>query len=372
MRFSWSRWLVVGVAAAVFAAGCGEDDESDSATAAEGDSSGVVEEAQAAAEEAAQVPTEIVQTEPVSPPKDAFIYHVGCDQSLEGCADKAKSVREAVEAIGWRFEMCDGGATSDRIAQCFTNAVNAKPDLIITNGIGAEEAGDSYAEVEKAGIPHVGMFTGNDPGTAPGVATEVGGDSCGTGAEELANWVIADSGGDANVMFVATDTFPCNQQRLAGFESVMEACEGCEVSTLKFAIDSIQSTLPQQMQAELQSQPDLDYIVGTFDAVALVAADAIRQAGKAEEIKVGGFDGNSPNLELIRNGDIQEADVATGGLEPGWVAVDAAARVLTGEELDPVTRVTNVLINPDNVDQVGDSYNGPEGFEDQFRALWGL
>jgi ribose transport system substrate-binding protein len=367
-------WLLAAGLTALAMAGCGDDSGESEATAGGESGSGasaIVEQAQAVVDEAAEIPTEILASESFSPPANASVYHVACDQSLEGCADKAKSLRQGVQALGWEFDLCDGGSAPDQIAQCFQNAVNAKPDVIVTNGIAAEQAGDSYAGVAEAGIPHVGMFTGNEPGQVEGVVTEVGGDACGTGAEELANWVIADSGGEANVLFVATDTFSCNKQRLAAFQSVMENCDGCAVDTLKFAIDSIQSTLPQQLQAELQSNPDIDYVVGTFDAVALVAADQVRQAGKADAIKVAGFDGNSPNLELMQNGDIQAADVATGGLEPGWVAADAAARILAGQEPRAVTPVTNVLITQENVGEVGDSYDGPEGFQEQFKELWG-
>ncbi len=363
---------VVGCAAvgAFVFAGCGSDDDSGDSGGGSVDS-GVVETSQAAVDEASQIPTKIVQTEKLQPEADGFIYHVGCDQSLEGCADKAKSLKAGVEALGYKFEMCDGGSTPDQISGCYNNAINAKPDVIVTNGISAEDAGDSYTKVADSGIPHIGMFTGNTPGKVDGIVTEVGGTSCSEGAKDLANWVIADSEGEANALFVGTNTFACNVQRLNEFTKQMKTCETCNLDTLKFSIDSIQSTLPQQIQAELQSNPDIDYVIGTFDAVALAAADIVRQAGKADSIKVAGFDGDGPNLELIQQGDIQAADVATGGLEPGWVAADAAARVIAGEKLEPNTPVTNVLITGDNAAEIGGSYDGPEGFEDQFRTLWG-
>ncbi|MDQ2700418.1 MAG: sugar ABC transporter substrate-binding protein [Actinomycetota bacterium] len=350
-------------------AGCGSDDSSDDSGG--NVDSGVVETAQAAADESTTVPAEIIAGEPFTPKADGFIYHVGCDQSLEGCAKQAKSLEAATKALGYKFELCDGGSTPDRIASCFTNAVNAKPDAIVTNGISSTDAGDSYTAVADSGIPHIAMFTGDPIGKVPGVVTEVAGNVCVTGAEDLANWIIADSDGEANVLFVGTETFNCNAQRLEGFSNQMKKCETCELDTLQFSIDSIQSTLPQQIQAELQSNADIDYIVGTFDSVALAAADIVRQAGKADSIKVAGFDGDGPNLELIRQGDVQAADMTTGGDEPGWVAADAAARVIAGEKVETTTPVTKLLVEEDNVNDIGDTYTGPEGFEEQFKSLWG-
>lgn len=369
-RFKFILALLGCVLAGAFVvAGCGSDDSSDD-SGASADSS-VVAAAQTALDKSTEIPTKIEQTEAFTPKPEGSIFHVACDQSLEGCADKAKSLQAGVEALGYDFELCDGGSSPDQISSCFTNAINAKPDVIVTNGISAEDAGDSYAKVAESGIPQIGMFTGNPPGEVEGVVTEVGGTSCSEGAKEMADWVIADSEGKANVLFVGTNTFACNVQRLDAFTTQMATCETCNVDTLKFAIASIQSTLPQQIQAELQSNPDIDYIVGTFDAVALAAADIVRQAGKADSIKVAGFDGDGPNLELIQQGDIQAADVATGGLEPGWVAADAAARLIAGEKLEPNSPVTNVVITDTNAAEIGGSYDGPAGFEDQFKALWG-
>jgi ribose transport system substrate-binding protein len=368
MRKGWLAALGAVLIVALGLAGCGDDDDSgqDSST----EDPPYLVQAKQATQEAAAVPNTILSEGSFSPKPDQTIYHVACDQALQGCANLAKAIEAAADAIGYGFEICDGGSSPDTIAQCWTNAVNAKPDAIITNGIGVDVAGDGYAAAAKANIPVVGMFTGNDLGV-DGVVTEVAGDECGPQGEMAGNWVIADSGGDANVLFVGTQTFKCNQQRQSGFESAMQKCTECKVSTLDFAIDAIQSTLPQQLQAKLQSTPDVDYVVGTFDAIALVAADAVRQAGKADSIRVAGFDADAPNLELIGNEDIQFADVTSGTTEPGYAAVDAAARSLVGEEVGESTDVTSMIVTPANIQEVGDGYAGPTGFEQQFAELWG-
>ena len=90
-----------------------------------------------------------------------------------------------------------------------------------------------------------------------------------------------------------------------------------------------------------------------------------------DSIKVAGFDGDGPNLELIRQGDVQAADLTTGGDEPGWVAADAAARVIAGEPVETTTPVTKLLVVDANASDIGDTYKGPEGFEEQFKSLWG-
>jgi ribose transport system substrate-binding protein len=378
-------WIAVVLIVAAVVAGCGGGGSSSSSEATESSGgstqeaeaggeesagSSTVSEAQKATEEAEAIPTEILATEPVKPKAGGTVFHVACNLSLEGCANQAKGLKSAAEAIGFKYEQCNGGASAETVSQCFSNAVNAHPDVIIPNGIGIEEAGEGFAAATKAGIPIVGMFTGDPPGSE-GVETEIAGETCPEEGKAAANWVIADSEGKANVVFIGTQTYTCNKQREAGFMEQMETCSECTAKTLTFSIATMQSSLPQQINAELQSNTEVEYMVGTFDAVSLAAAEAIRQAGKTEQIQVGGFDANAPNLELIGNEEIQKFDVTSGTTEPGWAGIDAAARVMNGEKVPPSTPVTTVMITANNIEKIGEAYVGAEGFEEQFEKLWG-
>src|SRR5882757_208953 len=275
-------WIAVLLTAAAVIAGCGgggsssssESTESSGGSAQEAETeaggeeaagSSAVAEAQKATEEAEAIPTEIPATEPVTPKAGGTIYHVACNLSLEGCANQAKGLKSAAEAIGFKYEQCNGGASAESVSQCFSNAVNAHPDVIIPNGIGIEEAGEGFAAAKKAGIPIVGMFTGDPPGSE-GVLTEVAGETCPEEGKAAANWVIADSEGKGNVVFIGTQTYTCNKQREQGFMEQMETCSECEAKALTFSIATMESSLPQQINAELQSNTEVEYMVGTFDA----------------------------------------------------------------------------------------------------------
>lgn len=366
---AWIAALVLAVA------GCGSDDkDTGTTTASDGANASAPAWLTAAKESAAAgtaMPTEIKSAElgPFDPPAKGLVYHVACNMALEGCSKNAKGLESGVKALGYDFKMCDGGTTADKIGACFANAINAKPDAIVVNGIGADSAADSFAKVAAAKIPLIGMFTG-DATPTENVVAQVGGDACTVGAEKLADWIIADSGGKADVLFVGTKTYACNILREEAFTAQMKTCETCKVTSLPFAIAAVQSQLPQQLQSALQSNPNVNYVVGTFDAVALVATDAIRQAGKTDKIKVGGFDGDAPNLALIAKGDIQAVDVVTGKPESGWTAADAAARAIAGEKLPDNLPVTSVVIDKTNAAEIG-TYDGPKGFEQQFQQLWG-
>lgn len=328
--------------------------------------------AEAATKQATQVPTSILQTSLGSfkPKKSGLIFHVACNLALEGCSKLANGIKAGTLAMGYKFKLCNGGTTANQISACFTQAIAAHPTAIVVNGIGYSDAANSFVAAAKANVPIVGSFTGDKPGIK-GVVTEVAGNTCGQQARTIANAIIADSKGKANVLWVGTSTYTCNIQRQNGFLSQMKTCPTCKVQTLSFAIDALQSQLPSQLQSALQSNPNLTYVVGTFDAVALAATQAIRSAGKQASIKVAGFDGDAPDLQLVKNGDIQRWDDVTGGGEPGYAAVDAAARHAVGKPVPKVTNITTMLVTKGNYSKIAPLYQGPQGYVKQFRTLWG-
>jgi ribose transport system substrate-binding protein len=380
------RLVIVGLTAALLAAviaGCGSSSSSTTSSSSGGAATTTASPAasstpswltaaQAATTKAEQVPTSILQTSlgSFTPKSNGLIFHVACNLALEGCSKLANGIKAGTLAIGYKFQLCNGGTTADQINSCFRQAIAAKPTAIVVNGIGDSDAANSFAAAAKAGVPIVGSFTGDSPGVK-GVVTEVAGNTCTQQAKTIADAIIADSKGKANALWVGTNTYTCNIQRQAGFLAEMKTCTTCTVHTLSFDINSITSQLPQQLTSALQSNPNLTYVVGTFDAVALAATQAVRQAGKASSIRVAGFDGDAPDLQLVSKGDIQMWDDVTGGGEPGFAAVDAAARHAVGKPVPPVTNVTTMLVTKDNYAQIAPTYQGPSGYAAQFEKLWG-
>lgn len=307
------------------------------------------------------------------PKANGTIYHIACNLALPGCTKIKNGIQAGVKALGYKFKLCNGGTTADQVTACFTNAINAKPSAVIINGIGTSGAADGFARLAAKKIPVIGTFTGNKLGTK-GVATEIAGTTCSAQSKQLADVIMADSNGKANVLYVGAKDFTCLVQRQSGFLGEMKKCTTCKVTTLEFAIAGLTSQLPQQLQSALQSNPDVTYIVGTFDFAALTAVDAIRQAGKSGQIKVLGYDGDAPNLDLVKKGDIQIADNTTGAGEDGWAAADAAARAMLGQKLKPSTPVTTLVVTQKNFSQIPGgkgNYDGPTGYQAQFKKLWG-
>ena len=359
------------VAATVALAGCNSSDTSgDDGPAAGGP---WLDEAKTIAQTAVQLPSEIAVKGlgPVKPPASMTVYFVGCDQSIPGCVAQVEGVRQATEALGFKLEVCDAKSDVASFQNCMSQAVNAKPDVIVNNARPSSDASEAYAKAHELDIPVIGQFTAQRPDPEKGNTVEVG-NVCQIEGELLGNYIVSQSGGKANVAIFADTVYQCNGQRADGVKAALDKCPSCKVSVDRFSAATAQTDLPPALQAKIQSNPSLNWVVSTPGFSGVMAADAVPQAGKADGISVGTFDGDEPTLALVRQGDIIKADVASGVYENGWTVVDAALRLKAGQTIpDSIENPTQLLMTQDSAPNSG-TYDGADGFRDQFKALWGV
>ncbi|MDH6279852.1 sugar ABC transporter substrate-binding protein [Prescottella agglutinans] len=362
------------ITASLVVVGCaGATGDSASASGTDPAGSAWLAAAENAAQAATTVPTVIRAAElgPVTPPATRTIFFVGCDQSIPGCVAQVTGVQEAAAALKYTVKVCDAKADVASFQNCMSQAVNAKPDVIVNNARPAADAAEAYAAAHAAGIPVIGQFTSEQPDPAKGNTVEVG-NVCHQEGEMLGNFIVAESGGKADVAVFADTVYGCNGQRAEGIETALDRCASCKSTIKRFSAATAQTDLPPALQATIQSNPKLNWIVGTPGFSGLMASDAVRQAGKADSISVGTFDGDEPGLALARKGDIIKADVASGVYENGWTVVDAAVRLAAGQTIpNGISNPTQLLMTQSSVPQSG-TYEGATGFRDQFKQLWGV
>jgi ribose transport system substrate-binding protein len=382
-------FIALAALAAVMLSACGGGDSSSSSSGAEetAEAGGGTEEtaeagsgggeslatAEKVAAETIKAPTEIEANEfgPVTPQKGALLYFIGCDQSIPGCVAQVHGFEEGAKAAGYETKVCDAKFEIANFQNCMNQAVQAKPAAIVNNARPQSDAPEAYAKAHEAEIPVIGQFTAEKPEPEEGNAGEVG-YVCEHEAEILGNQIVAESGGKANVAVFADTVYQCNQQRAAGLENVLDECEGCTVSVEQFSAATAQTDLPSLFQSTIQGNPDLEWIVAAPGFAGSLAAASIRESGKSEEISVGTFDGEEPELELLRQKEIVKLDVLSGIYENGWCVVDLISRLLAGEPVPGnIENPTQQALTQENVPAEG-SFEGAEGYEEQFKKLWGV
>lgn len=137
--------------------------------------------------------------------------------------------------------------------------------------------------------------------------------------------------------------------RLVGFKDAVADNAGFElVSELRtdWSRDQGYSNAQDMMEAN----PDLQLIFAASSAIALGAVEAIAQAGKADQIKVIGFDGTSDDITSIKAGELFACS-SQNTTEYADTAMQVIEKLINGEDVDKVINTNCFLMNADNVDQ---------------------
>ena len=192
-------------------------------------------------------------------------------------------------------------------------------------------------EANAAGIP---VFTVDIPCNEPGVkiTTQIATNNLGGGREagEAMIEALGESGGQVAVLHLK-QVESC-QLRAQGFKDVIEAHNAAGKAKIEIVAE-LESGGAKDLGYKatediLQSNPDLRGIFAINDPAALGARAALEKAGKAQQVKIIGFDGQPEGKQAIKDGKIY-ADPIQFPDKMGDQIVDAIVRHSKGETLPP-------------------------------------
>ncbi len=202
----------------------------------------------------------------------------------------------------------------------------------------SKSIGPAIKEANEAGIP---VFTADIACLAPDakVVTHVATDNLGGGREAGKGMIeaLGESGG--KVVILDYKSAESCLLRVDGFKEVINA-HNSENPDSK--IDIVME-LPGEGQKDrgykaaedaIQAHPDLAGIFAINDPSALGARAALEKAGKADQVKIIGFDGQPEGKQAIKDGKIY-ADPVQFPDEIGRKTMEAILAYLNGEEVEP-------------------------------------
>jgi len=376
MRASRGRAIAALVAVgALLAAACGDDSDDDASSGSGGSEPVSAADVQVVTDP----PTEFGVSEPLpQPPEPKSVAFLVCP--VPSCEANVPYITDATEALGWDIETISLDTANPGVAM--QQALDGGYDYIALTGVPLSAIEEQMAEARDRGIP---VFECHSTDVAEGEANGLysqcaGAESVGVSANTLADWIIEDSGGDANVVAVTIRDFPIlvaeEDALVAGFE---ERCPDCSVDSLPVTVDDLGAgEVAQQVASYVQSNPDVDYVWFTFSDLSIGVSEALEGAGVLEGRNLVGVLFEEPQLEEIAQGT-NRAWSAVPDAYAMWVLADQMARHATGvwdAELEHQAAVmpTWVVDDPAVAEELhGEGgWMGPEGFEDHFRELWGV
>ncbi|WP_430246065.1 D-ribose ABC transporter substrate-binding protein [Neorhizobium sp. DAR64861/K0K2] len=113
----------------------------------------------------------------------------------------------------------------------------------------------------------------------------------------------------------------------------------------------------QKMQSLLQANPNINGVIAGNDEMALGAIAALKEAGKLDKVKVGGFDGSPDAVAAIKSGEMQYTVLQPVAVFSAEAVKQADSFIKTGKTGAATEKqlFDCLLITKDNVDK----YTGP-------------
>ncbi len=325
-------------------------------------------------------PTSIPATNPLphAPAKGVKVAFLTC--SAAACSLLNPGFTAAAKALGWNPTVITYNAATP--GQAVQQAIDAGYKYIATTSITLSTITPQVQEAKAKGIALFGAYTDDTPGGTQnglyGVAQNGAGDLK-TGAM-MADWVIANSGGHANAVYVDIPLYPSLVGQGQGAQAEFsKLCPGCSFATLPVSVTQLGSgQVPAAIVAYLRSHPSVNYLYLSFQDLDGGVAPAIKAAGLAGKVKIVGTEGQASQLQEVVNGQEAMWSVLP---EPYvmWVVVDWMARlsegVLTPTSLSATDEGVAFIVDTPakataQLSANGGNWPGPANYQTQFEKLW--
>lgn len=229
----------------------------------------------------------------------------------------AESAAENAQALGYEAKIFDSQNNPATESDNFENLIASGFDAILFNPTDADGSIVNIMKAKAAGVP---VFCMDREVNADDAATsQILSDNYSGCVEIGIEFVKALEGKGKYVELLGLVGDNNTWARSGGFHSVVDEFPGLEMVAQQSA-DFDRNRAMEVMETILQAQPDIDGVFCGNDAMAMGAFQALQGAGKADQVKVFGFDGAPDVIEKISEGKI----VATGMQYPKVMAKTAA------------------------------------------------
>lgn len=337
--------------------------------------------AEAAVAAAQKPPATIPETValPHAPAPGTKVAFLTC--SATACGLLNPGFTAAADALGWKPTIITYNSATP--GQAVQQAIDAGDKYIATTSIEISTITPQLEEAKAKGIAIFGAYTPDTPEGATnglyGVAQDIQGSQ--VAGKLLPEWMIADSKGHANAVYVTIPIYPSlTAGQTAAQQLFTQDCPACSLGVLPLSMTQVGSgQTPSLIVSYLQAHPNVNYVYLSFQDLFPGVVSALQQAGLSNRVKIVGQEAQQPELQSMIDGTSAAWSILP---EPYvmWVVVDWMARLAVGQQLTPsivaaggdpeAFLVTNSSQASSQLSQNGGNWPGPANYQQQFKALW--
>jgi ribose transport system substrate-binding protein len=298
---------------------------------------------------------------------------------IQGMVD---GVKEAAGVTGMNVVVTDGAGSTSKAARLIEQAIGRDADAIALYGFSPNALTAPIRAAKDAGIPLIATV-GQDSTAVPPDLQEIGvagivSYSYTDAGRELANYVVADSEGNAKTAIFDVPEIDAAALEINGFMSQLKKlCPDCETTTVKAPLAQWQSGLPSQTSSVIQKDPNINYLFPMFDGMVFSMIPSVNRVNAQDRVSIVSNNASQPLLKDIQDDKPpMAADVGVSTHWLGWGLMDQAARLLTGEEpvanaKIPIRLFTNKNTKDIDLDAEESTWYGGVDFRGDYQKLWG-
>ncbi|MCX7866274.1 MAG: D-ribose ABC transporter substrate-binding protein [Limisphaera sp.] len=213
----------------------------------------------------------------------------------------AETARDRLRALGYEATVFDSQNDPAKEAAHFDNIIASRYVAVLFNPTDADGSIANVRRAKAAGIPVFCMD--REINATDAAVCQILSDNY-SGAVAVGRYfvqVVGSTGKYVELLGLVGDNNTWNRSK--GFHSVVDRYPGLRMVAQQSA-DFDRARALEVMEAVLQANPDIDAVFCGNDAMAMGAYQALVAAGKAERVKVFGFDGAEDVVRLIGEGKI--------------------------------------------------------------------
>ena len=257
-----------------------------------------------------------------------------------------ESAAQRARELGYTAQIFDSQNNSAKEAEHFDNIIAMGYDAILFNPTDADGSVLNVKRAKTAGIPTFCMD--REINSRDAATTQLLSDSF-SGCVKLGQYFVRQVGKKGNyveILGIVGDNNTWNRSN--GFHSVVNEFPELKMVAQQSA-DSDPNKAMDVMESIMQANPQIDAVFCGNDAMALGAYQAVLAAGKADKVKIFGFDGSKDAIDAIAAGKIM-ATVMQFPVLMARTSADLADQYIKGKrDFSNKTPVEVVLVTSDNV-----------------------
>ncbi|MBN9053263.1 MAG: D-ribose ABC transporter substrate-binding protein, partial [Rhizobiales bacterium] len=281
---------------------------------------------------------------------DGLITVIVNDPSNPYWFTEGEVAKATAEKLGYTANVGAHKGDTNTESNLIDTAITNKSVAIILDPANADGSVGAVKKAVAAGIPVILVNAEiNQEGLAKAQLVSNNAQGAALGAQQ---WVeaVGDKGKYVELFGAPSDNNAATRSN--GYETVLTQYPDLE-KVGKEVADWDRTKGHAKMQSLLQANPDIIGVISGNDEMALGAIAALKEAGKLDQVKVGGFDGSPDAVAAIKAGELQYTV-----LQPVAVFSEAAVKQADNVIKNGSTGVDTekqlfdcLLITKDNVDK---------------------